>query len=424
MQAFQQAVDKAKSPIVERNFLGQSPAHLAVCVPSRLEMLLEAGCEPNDLDSGGRTPLMYAACYGQSKSVLLLLQHGARLGIVHGRRHRDFIYYALLRNEIHVIEDVVHFLRNEGYGQVAAVVLDNAVRNLVMHGRHVSDLYGRDLERLFAMGANADMVLNGSTLLHHALCDSAVRTILRYDFTSVNVADKNGTTLLMKPVIFGEPAIVSRLLQDGARSNDRDHNGWTAMHHLLTSARFDPGFGKEWAEGRAEFVGSMHLLLQHGNDVGIRDHCICKCTTGGCSPVTFALHRIADEYGFGQSSVPSFDLLCAIQHRRPEYEEQCRQELTQYRTFLESDAEHTRCRGRLDNFDLRLRDLDMSDLDMSSVSPRPSHQHVDTLVAELAKFYSTLESQSRSEYNRQIQIRASVGPRSIRRAIKSNPNIF
>jgi len=414
MQAFQQALDKAKRPIVERNFLGQSPTHLAVCMPRRLRMLLEAGCEPNDIDNGGRTPLMYAACYGQLESVLLLLQHDARLGTVHGRSRRDFIYYAILRNETHVIEGVVRFLRNEGYGQVAAAVLDNAVCDLIMLGRHSSDLNGRDLERLFAMGANADMVLNGSTLLHHAISSTAMRIILRYDFTSVNVADKDGITPLMKHAILGEPAIVSRLLQDGAGPNARDHNGWTAMHHLMQTAPYNPDFGQQWAEGRAEFVGSMHLLLQYGNDVSIRDRCVCECAAGGCSPVTFALHRIADQYGFGHSSVPSFDLLCAIQHRRPEYEEQYRRELTQFRTYLESGAEHTCCRGRLDDFDHRLRDVGVSHLDMPSVCPRPSHQHPDTLITEMAKFYYALESRSRSEYDREVQIRESVGPRTIR----------
>ncbi|KAH7011068.1 hypothetical protein EDB80DRAFT_890962 [Ilyonectria destructans] len=82
----------------ERNFLGQTPLHLAVLKPHHLASLVRSGHKVDAVDNYGITALMYAAAMNQEESLMKLLEAGARPDIKDTRFGRTFLHYAAIRN--------------------------------------------------------------------------------------------------------------------------------------------------------------------------------------------------------------------------------------------------------------------------------------------------------------------------------------
>ncbi|KAJ5219968.1 hypothetical protein N7468_009172 [Penicillium chermesinum] len=80
-----------------RNFLGQTPLHLAVCDPEIFTMVLDAGFDMDSRDEWGITPLMYAAGMGVSEVVQLLISKGANIMAQATYLNRGFVDYASAR---------------------------------------------------------------------------------------------------------------------------------------------------------------------------------------------------------------------------------------------------------------------------------------------------------------------------------------
>ncbi|RAO70065.1 uncharacterized protein BHQ10_006077 [Talaromyces amestolkiae] len=86
-----------------RNFLGQTPLHLAVSNPHIFEMILDAGHDMDVTDRWGITPLMYAAAMGVSDVVQLLISKGANITTRATAYEMDFMYYASVRDQWDII---------------------------------------------------------------------------------------------------------------------------------------------------------------------------------------------------------------------------------------------------------------------------------------------------------------------------------
>ncbi|CEO58358.1 hypothetical protein PMG11_03088 [Penicillium brasilianum] len=96
-----------------RNFLGQTPLHLAVCNLEISTLLLDAGHDINTTDRWGITPLMYAAALGVSEVVQLLIIRGANIMTRATNWNRDFMHYASVRGHWDLILESLYTIRHK-----------------------------------------------------------------------------------------------------------------------------------------------------------------------------------------------------------------------------------------------------------------------------------------------------------------------
>jgi ankyrin repeat protein len=87
----------------EKNFLGQTPMHLATSNVKHLLPLIHAGHDLDAADNYGTTPLMYAAAANQEECLMVLLDAGANPRLRDTRYNRDFLRYAAIRGHWNLI---------------------------------------------------------------------------------------------------------------------------------------------------------------------------------------------------------------------------------------------------------------------------------------------------------------------------------
>lgn len=419
-EEFDQALTNAKyengSLRATTNYLGQTALHLGVVMPKRLEKLLQAGIDPDAVDYGGSTPLMYAACYGKSNSVLRLIEYGAKPGLVDQRNRRVFLDYAIRRKHLHVIVDLVQFLRNCYRSPDAMFVLD---RCLCYHFSRNPD--GWDIsvsKRLFELGADPDVRCGGSSLMHLAKSESEVRMLLDAGFTAVNRRDGDGVMPFMSIMSLFDHESADRLLSQGACVNSQDSVGWTALHHTIGGRSSGPNLlympgieeDKSWRFGRrAQMISCLHLSLRHGADFSLHDNCKCPCSSNGCSATTIALHQTSAGVHslYLRSTLSGFliDFFCAFQNRNEANLKLILDDVVRYQAFCRSEVEHSCCRGKSHD------DFDITDLSHRSCNKgkacdvayanfngrlngnsNDGSSMNDRIIKELAHFYHDLES--------------------------------
>lgn len=85
----------------DRNFLGQTPLHVAIDRKLYFEELLNAGHYVDVTDNCGITPLMYAAAMGETSFAESLLRRGADPFIISDQKYheRDFVAFAMGRKQ-------------------------------------------------------------------------------------------------------------------------------------------------------------------------------------------------------------------------------------------------------------------------------------------------------------------------------------
>ncbi|KAI6915213.1 hypothetical protein KC318_g444 [Hortaea werneckii] len=193
------------------NALGQTATHLAITSPRRLERLLQAGADPDCVDRGGLTPLMYAAAYGEQQSVLHLVGHQATWHLQERLYGRIFLDYAIRRRNLHVVESLVDWLRKAGDHCTASEVLDHCIAECMVQ---YNDHYDIAIpHRLFELGADVDTIVN----------------------RSFHIRDDSGKTALMQVahLVDSKTLINFASKEQGAEFNAQDAKGKTALHHLL-----------------------------------------------------------------------------------------------------------------------------------------------------------------------------------------------
>lgn len=396
------------------NALGQTALHLAIFKPDRLEKLLQAGMDPDAVDKGKSTPLMYAACYGQLDSVICLLQHGANPCLVDSRNRRLFMDYAILRKEIHVIEGLVSWLRSEGCSKETVAILDRCMSFYFGSGCHNSDLDNKALKSLLALGADVDVLNGNSTMLHEATSDMEARMILKAGFSRVSFCDEDGVTPLMKVASRCDLDSIKELLKRGSTVESQDKFGRATLHHLMQAWSFFSFAGPSYVEDDESFgravraFACIHQIIRSGGLVGCRDHCQCACSPQGCSAVTVALHQttkhIGHAHGYDRISGMLVDLMCILQNRATLSLEIFHADVRRYRRFIESGLEHTCCFRKID-FYSSLKDnthVDYSrhaafntafDLD----NAKSTNSHMD-IIRELSELFIVIEERCLKQY--------------------------
>ncbi|KAI7398666.1 hypothetical protein KC336_g15241 [Hortaea werneckii] len=224
------------------NALGQTATHLAISSPTRLERLLEAGADPQCVDRGGLTPLVYAAAYGEQQSFLHLVKYQATSDLKEPRNEYSFLYHAICRRNLHIIESLVEWLREAGELNTAFDVLDYCVACYIMESHRFN--YDTTIpQRLFELGADADTIVNDWTLMHFVETPMMSQLVMKAGFTSFHIRNYSGKTPLMQvaQVVDAKTLIMIASLEQDAGFYAQDTSGKTALHHLLSADEIDCG---------------------------------------------------------------------------------------------------------------------------------------------------------------------------------------
>ena len=282
------------------NVLGQSAVHLAVQLPSRLKRLIHVGMDPDAVDRGGTTPLMYAAAYGQLDSVITLVQHVSRLDFWDELNGRSFVHYAIRFRHIDLIEGLVRWFRDEGEAETALNVLDHSIYLHLVYAESSFHYDVPTLKTLLDLGGDPDVECGDEgTAMHLVNGTEYADVLLDRGFTAAGVQDNGGKTALMHVIRFFDPGLTEQLLyrqsDTGILIDQRDSSHWSAMLHLVGQSR--QGLSRSWDTTEALFqrktnvIKCMNLLLRHGADILLTDTCECPCSPSGCSAMSIALHH-------------------------------------------------------------------------------------------------------------------------------------
>jgi len=340
------------------NFLGQTPLHLAILRPKVLGLLLDQKTIVDPLDRHGITPLMYAAAYGQTSSVLELLDSGADLLLEDKELKRNFLDYAVVRGQWNLIKQVIsHVQASPGLHKRYAKYIPTYV--LFRHAtcRVANTRFGNNyFSEMVRLGANPDMVdSEGMTFLHHAIHKKEAEALLEAGFSLINHQDNVGVSPLMQVVKHANLSLVEFLLKNGANVHQEDYHGRNIFHYIVESINDGVSF-RSYAEGaernwimerHAAIFQIMKLLLAHGADPLKKDNCSCECSLGsGCSPNRILTQtKIPYDYGRKDASWNLEWLLILKENCRPEVHQEALKCFMVALKFDDIGLTHTCCQG-------------------------------------------------------------------------------
>jgi serine/threonine-protein phosphatase 6 regulatory ankyrin repeat subunit B len=315
----------------------ESPLHVAVGNPEAVEILLDAGADPNSIDILTQTPLHMATQKSCVESVQLLISHGADIEAEDDEGKRA-ICHAITRNEASLVKEILQHAKqtnratNVSFTDMITAITsaaydvlrtlmserENAVRLTDKGGRTLLHFAARqpsqdtieyllvsgsdpnapagnkkrtplhdaaetgivgNVRKLLAWGAGVETTdTDGRAPLYLAMtsCDIDTIRVLLAAQASVNARDGQGGTAIFGAAMRGSCAIVQLLLDHGADVNVVAKNGWTILH-LAT-----------------DHVDVIRLLVAHQADVEKR-----------CNSLETPLHLASK---FGDSDTVKFFL--------------------------------------------------------------------------------------------------------------------
>ena len=217
------------------NRYGVTPLYLASENGSAaiVEALLDADADPDTALPAGETALMTAARAGNVASVDLLLARGAEVDAIEGWKGQTPLMWAAAENNA---------------GAVTALLEGGADIDMRSAGGEFTPL-------VFAVRA-------GSTDSTRALLDAGA---------DANATMRDGTSMLVLATINAHWEVATVLLDYGADPNAAAQ-GWTALHQIAWSRRWNRGFNLPGpAEtGNLDSLELVRLLVAGGADVNAR----------------------------------------------------------------------------------------------------------------------------------------------------------
>lgn len=289
-----------------RNDLGQSAVHLAVLCPNALSHILKRRINLNLQDNEGYSPLIYAAAYGCIESVILLLKAGACPISVDesGSKHIEFLDHARRWRHWEVITDAIRYLRASS--SYSSNFISGEVDYLM--ARYMREFWmgqSANIKLLLELGANPNLILDGGNTLLHGVCGEAEAVAL-FDagFKNIDYQNARGRTALMSAIQWGSYGLCKAIMARGAKVNQQDNNGTSALHMMCRKLR-NIGGSAYYGDTSAvlwrisEKMVKIAMLLDQCADPLIRDGCRCPCSPEGCSPSTYLLSKVAMSSSYG-----------------------------------------------------------------------------------------------------------------------------
>ena len=375
----------------ERNFLGQTPIHLAISNSRYLRALINAGHDLDAVDNYGITPLMYAAATNQEECLRVLLEAGANPFIRDRRNERTFMQYAALRGHWSLILTVLYHMKAVAEKKTAESWAQHAtLLYYVFYPDYHQDREVSSQQLLATCGSvnftfdHYDKGLENNTLLHHVRSINDIEVLLEHGFTLVNHVNSIGQHALISAVLSRcKPDMVRRLLDAGAEINLKDNSHYTTLYYVLDNLQA--------AYDRFAAMDIARILLADSADVLCRDSCRCPCSPNGCLPSALLPHAV---YGSLFSSVPVWSLewlSLVLEYRGKSEAKAILLSFIRKRKFDEMEMTHVCCTRNHKPFIFRWPS--MSDEDVDEILDEES-EFVQILEDEMAlssaKVYETL----------------------------------
>ena len=227
----------AGADVAATNRYGVGPLHLASENGSAemLEVLLANGADPNAALPDGETALMTAARTGNAAAVNALLAAGAKVDAVESRKGQTALMWAAAEDNA------------------------PAVASLVAAG---ADIAQRSAAGEF--DALAFAVRGGAIEATRVLLDAGA---------DVNAETRGGMSMLVLATLNAHYELAALLIDRGANPN-ADKHGWTALHQLAWSRRWNRGFNLPGptATGDMSSLELAEKLIEAGANVDARLH--------------------------------------------------------------------------------------------------------------------------------------------------------
>ena len=283
--------DQLARPLIvpqKQLWLGLSPLFWAATDYSMLRALVRQGHDPNLTDGLGRTPIFYAAAYGETDCVLQLLEAGAQPDLRGTSYAREtFLEYAMANDHPYCVIESLEYLQSTSAcsNEVFQTLLDQSLSYACEHpGINQSLLL---VESFCRIGADLSAMSDDGDSLGHRLRPVAhAQVLFDHGFGLLNMVGPEGETCLHVAAKRGNVQLVRFYIEKGAQLQERDIYGQNAMHK-------SHGHLYHWSghsDSHAWYL-TVRTLVEYGVDVLLGDHCRCSCSRNGCSPVK-ALRRI------------------------------------------------------------------------------------------------------------------------------------
>ena len=401
----------------ERNFLGQTPIHLAISNSRHLLALANAGHDLDAADNYGITPLMYAAAANQEECLMALLEAGANPNLGDTRYKRTFMEFAAIRGHWNLILKTLCWMEAVAEKEIAeswakcATILYYVVYQSPLEGREVS------FQQLLAKCGFVNFTfyhcrkgLHSNSLLHYVRSVKDVEVLLEHGFTLINHVNSTGEHALMNAALNQcEPDVVRRLLDIGAEINLKDNLHHTTLYYVLDKLQ---------NADKNTFMDIVRILLANGADVLCRDSCRCPCSPSGCLPSALLTYSVCARFFSARVPVWSLEWLnLVLEHRGTSEAKTILLSFIRKAKFDELEMTHVCCSRDKSCFSSRLfRKPSMPDEDIDEILDEES-EFIEILENEMAlssaKVYETLLG------DWTLQIKASL-EKSCEKAIESN----
>ncbi|KAL4798546.1 hypothetical protein BDV19DRAFT_396470 [Aspergillus venezuelensis] len=288
---------------MEKNFLGQTPLHLAVRDVDMVRLLVDHGHDMDIKDNHGITALMYAAGMGNGDVVNLMIQRRADLSIEDTRWSQNFIGYADARGHWQLIMSALDLIQAIYPPRLFQYHNYWALARLISRETWRPKAWGTYFSKLVSQCSDTNKTLtradNGTrenNLLHFISHREHITVLVENGFTMFNQANSVGQSAIFSLAPRLDITLTQALMDHGTNVNHVDHDGRTVLFALL-------GQIKGLNYRLFDIMDSIHICLKAGLDTFEADGCRCPCSPEGCSlpaafDITFEKHQSRESTAF------------------------------------------------------------------------------------------------------------------------------
>ncbi|OJD29186.1 ankyrin repeat protein [Diplodia corticola] len=292
-----------------QNFLGQTVLHLAVQWPPVLDLLLKSGYKIgiNSRGFDDTSPLCCALQYGYLDSITILVEAGAKFppACPQNWPYLPSLNPALTASDERPLLHLVDcFMQKLSPSRFLVDVVEPLLFARVDLGSGNLKAIDHLLSRMTASAGEHphEFKQMGFDPLHYATSSQHAQSLLGYSGFNINASSsEEGYTPLMIFAWFLDPELMRKALVKGARINDTDWNGQTALHHTFKAVYYHRELHmpiiRFWdIQNFTRMMETVAVLFLAGGNLTQRDNCRCYCSPQGCSPMralvsTWALKR-------------------------------------------------------------------------------------------------------------------------------------